>query len=157
MPVASARVAQVVFSFSTRPPPIYYFMWFEQGLFIHVGSILRTFCDVRGHPQAEFGRKQVIVGSKAEHWSTPQLRRDSMQRSVACSVHGAGGTRRSRASRAAGSRQQGWRRGTKQWAAHAAQRRRARDAGLLMVSVRRGQNRTISPRVCVLSRGVIKL
>ena len=41
---------------------------------------------------------------------------------------------------------------------HAAQRRRARDAGLLMMSVRRGQNRGISLRVCVcVSRGVVNL
>jgi hypothetical protein len=93
--------------------------------------------------------------SRARKQSTgahPSIRRDSTQRSV----HGAGGTRRTRASRAAGSRQRGWRRGTRKWAAHAAQRRRARDAGLLMMSVRRDQNRRISPRVRV-SRGVVNL
>jgi hypothetical protein len=93
--------------------------------------------------------------SRARKQSTgahSSIRRDSTQRSV----HGAGGTRRTRASRAAGSRQRGWRRGTRKWAAHAAQRRRARDAGLLMMSVRRDQNRRISPRVRV-SRGVVNL
>ena len=89
-------------------------------------SLLRTFCDVRGFPQAEFGRKQKVVGSKAEHWSTPQL--GAIARSARCTARAARGehVRRALPARA---RARGWRRGTRKWAAHAAQRRRARNAG----------------------------
>ena len=148
--VFSPNLVQVVFSFSIWSP--IYFLWFEQGLFVFFGNILRTFCDVRGHPSRIRPKTRRSLARKQSTGAHPSFRRDSTQRSV----HGAGGTRRTRASRAAGSRQRGWRRGTRKWAAHAAQRRRARDAGLLMMSVRRGQNRRISPRVCV-SRGVVNL
>ena len=73
-------------------------------------SLLRTFCDVRGFPQAEFGRKQKVVGSKAEHWSTPQL--GAIARSARCTARAARGehVRRALPARA---RARGWRRGTR--------------------------------------------
>ena len=141
--VFSPNLVQVVFSFSIWSP--IYFLWFKQGLFVFFGNILRT-----SKPNSAENKRPLAP--KQSTGAHPSIRRDSTQRSV----HGAGGTRRTRASRAAGSRQRGWRRGTRKWAAHAAQRRRARDAGLLMMSVRRDRNRRISPRVCV-SRGVVNL
>ena len=141
--VFSPNLVQVVFSFSIWSP--IYFLWFKQGLFVFFGNILRT-----SKPNSAENKRPLAP--KQSTGAHPSIRRDSTQRSV----HGAGGTRRTRASRAAGSRQWGWRRGTRKWAAHAAQRRRARDAGLLMMSVRRDRNRRISPRVCV-SRGVVNL
>ena len=120
--------------------------------FFFVGNVLRTFCDVRGHPsrirpksRRSLARKQ---SSRAlEHTSAS----GGIARSARCTAQAARGEHVRRVLLPARARRQrGWRlaaRHKKMGCTHAAQRRRARDAGLLMMRVRRGQNRRISPRV----------
>ena len=97
--IFSPNLAQVTFSSSISHQSIFYGS--SKGWLYFFGIFLRTFCDVRGHPSRIRTKPRRSLARKQSTRAHPSFRRDSTRRSV----HVTGGTRRTRASRAAGSRQ----------------------------------------------------